>query len=75
MEYNWVRYDTEQLPPENTRILVSDSDNIAVARYIRGDNQLIWFFDNDAYKDMQFIWWAELPKLPPKVVSSSENNN
>ena len=71
----WTRYNSSELPPENTRILVSDSEHIAIAYYVTYDDSIVWFFDNRAYHEMKIVWWTNLPTLPPKVVTNNENNN
>ena len=63
----WNRNINDSLPQDNERLLVSDGEIITIANKITQENQVIWFFDNPQFKDLQIFWWAILPELPPKI--------
>lgn len=63
----WTRNLPDSIPPECTRVLVSDGEVMGIASYVESDNHLNWLFDNASLKDIEIVWWAKLPKLPPKV--------
>ena len=62
----WKRITTE-MPPENTRVLISDGLTIAICRYILGNEYIHWLHDGEAFKDIKVIYWMYLPILPPEV--------
>ena len=41
---NWKRH----LPPANTRLIVSDGENVGIARYINDTRGKVWFFEGIA---------------------------
>ena len=50
---------------KDTRILVSDGEFIAIARYTITETERIWFFEGVASFDA--LWWMPLEPLPPKI--------
>jgi hypothetical protein len=52
---NWKRH----LPPANTRLIVSDGENVGIARYINDTQGKVWFFEGIAPFDVTM--WMELP--------------
>jgi len=62
----WKRIITD-MPPENTRIIISDGATIAICRYILGNECIHWLFDSESFSDIKIIYWMELPKLPPEI--------
>lgn len=64
---NWTRNIDGSRPPEGTRILVSDGEIQVIAQYVSDNNSITWFFDRHDSKDIEILWWRELPELPPKI--------
>ena len=64
---NWLRVLEDTMPPESTRVLISDGEVITIAHYIYSENHINWFFENNSFKDMKITWWIELPVLPLRV--------
>lgn len=63
---NWKRYSTDT-PPEGERILISDCSTEVIARYVTSDSHRNWIYDEQSHKDIEVIFWQELPQLPPKI--------
>ena len=64
---NWIRNLDDSAPPAHTRMLVSDGETVTIAHYIESDNHRNWFFESQAFKDMNITWWHQLPELPFKI--------
>lgn len=61
----WKRKDLlDCMPPEGERVLVSDGEIITIARYVKSDNHINWFFD---LVKIEVDWWQELPPRPKKI--------
>lgn len=69
---NWNRILPESMPAQNQRVFVSDGETSTIARYVVDGDKVVWFFDSEQFKDLNIIWWQDLPDDPPKVVTHSD---
>lgn len=50
------------VPPPNTRLLVTDGVNISIARYVTDSVGRTWMFEGN--EPFVAVMWVSLPKIP-----------
>tara|TARA_R110000868_G_scaffold205093_4_gene453383 strand:- start:439 stop:672 length:234 start_codon:yes stop_codon:yes gene_type:complete len=70
---DWNIYNTNNMPPENTRVLISDGNVTVIGHYALSENHINWFFNETELKDLDIQWWKYLPELPPALKRAEEN--
>lgn len=63
----WSRFNNDNYPSKNRRILVSDGEIITIVNFIKDGDNHSWIFENPTLEDLKIFWWHDLPKLPPKI--------
>jgi hypothetical protein len=71
---DWNIYNAYNMPPENTRVLISDGNVTIIGHYVLSENHINWFFNETELKDLDIQWWKHLPELPPPLKRPEESS-
>jgi hypothetical protein len=72
---DWNIYNTDNMPQEGTRVLITDGIVIVIGYYILTENHINWFFNETELKDLDIQWWMHLPALPLPIKRAEESSS